>query len=302
MDDESSAGTESRPGSSGRRGRTPVSSTTSGASCSSPVPSRAVTRSRRGPTNRASPRRSVTPASRSRRSPRPELLHDALLAVTHRGPARPRRGELDAVVGAASRQVRHPGAGHQRLGRHAAGVDAGAAEQMPLDQRRPAPRSASATASGTPPDRSPPPAPPRSASTPGTTLQSPSTQRRRHCAPKPPCRCPPRGAQISPGLRGPSGFHRNALRVLLVEDSEADATLIVHALQTEGRLVRFHRVDTARRSGRRFSPRLGTSSSPTTGCRSSTPSRRWPGFRKAGWTCPSSSSPARWTRRAPSRR
>jgi PAS domain S-box-containing protein len=30
-----------------------------------------------------------------------------------------------------------------------------------------------------------------------------------------------------------------------VEDSEADTTLIVHALQTEGRLVRFHRVDTA---------------------------------------------------------
>jgi two-component system cell cycle sensor histidine kinase/response regulator CckA len=39
--------------------------------------------------------------------------------------------------------------------------------------------------------------------------------------------------------------NRSALRVLLVEDSEADATLIVHALQTEGRLVRFHRVDTA---------------------------------------------------------
>ena len=38
---------------------------------------------------------------------------------------------------------------------------------------------------------------------------------------------------------------RSALRVLLVEDSEPDATLIVHALQTEGRLVRFHRVDTA---------------------------------------------------------
>ena len=37
---------------------------------------------------------------------------------------------------------------------------------------------------------------------------------------------------------------RSALRVLLVEDSEADATLIVHALQTEGRLVRFHRVET----------------------------------------------------------
>jgi two-component system cell cycle sensor histidine kinase/response regulator CckA len=35
------------------------------------------------------------------------------------------------------------------------------------------------------------------------------------------------------------------MRLLLVEDSEADATLIVHALQTEGRLVRFHRVDTA---------------------------------------------------------
>ena len=38
---------------------------------------------------------------------------------------------------------------------------------------------------------------------------------------------------------------RSALRLLLVEDSEADTTLIVHELQTEGRLVRFHRVETA---------------------------------------------------------
>jgi PAS domain S-box-containing protein len=40
-------------------------------------------------------------------------------------------------------------------------------------------------------------------------------------------------------------MNRSAMRVLLVEDSEADSTLIVHALQSQGRLVRFHRVDTA---------------------------------------------------------
>jgi PAS domain S-box-containing protein len=54
------------------------------------------------------------------------------------------------------------------------------------------------------------------------------------------------GGQIRYRLVRPSPApSRSALRVLLVEDSEADATLIVHALQTEGRLVRFHRVDTA---------------------------------------------------------
>ena len=41
----------------------------------------------------------------------------------------------DAVVGGAAREVRGVGAGDQRLGRHAAGVDAGAAEQMALDER-----------------------------------------------------------------------------------------------------------------------------------------------------------------------
>ncbi len=37
---------------------------------------------------------------------------------------------------------------------------------------------------------------------------------------------------------------RDVLRVLLVEDSEADAALIVHALSSEGRLIRPERVDT----------------------------------------------------------
>ena len=46
-------------------------------------------------------------------------------------------------------------------------------------------------------------------------------------------------------MRPSQASTRSALRVLVVEDSEADATLIVHALQSEGRLVRFHRVDTA---------------------------------------------------------
>ncbi|HET9158014.1 MAG TPA: response regulator, partial [Myxococcaceae bacterium] len=50
-------------------------------------------------------------------------------------------------------------------------------------------------------------------------------------------------------MRPLSASNRSALRVLLVEDSEADATLIVHALQAEGRLVRFHRVDSAEAFG-----------------------------------------------------
>ena len=43
--------------------------------------------------------------------------------------------EDDAVVGGAAREVRGIGAGDQRLGRHAAGVDAGAAEELALDER-----------------------------------------------------------------------------------------------------------------------------------------------------------------------
>ena len=42
---------------------------------------------------------------------------------------------IDAELGAAPRDVRGVGARDQRLGRHAAGVDAGAAEQLALDQR-----------------------------------------------------------------------------------------------------------------------------------------------------------------------
>ena len=44
----------------------------------------------------------------------------------------------DAVVGGAARHRRHLGAGDQRLGRAAAGVDAGAPEVAPLDDRHPA--------------------------------------------------------------------------------------------------------------------------------------------------------------------
>ena len=43
--------------------------------------------------------------------------------------------EHDAVFGGAAGEVRGVGAGDQRLGRHAAGVDAGAAEQLALDER-----------------------------------------------------------------------------------------------------------------------------------------------------------------------
>ncbi len=41
--------------------------------------------------------------------------------------------DADAVIGAAAREMRRIGAGHQRLGRLAAGVDAGAAHMLALD-------------------------------------------------------------------------------------------------------------------------------------------------------------------------
>ena len=43
--------------------------------------------------------------------------------------------EHDAVVGGPAREMCGIGAGHQRFGRHAAGVDAGAAEQLAFDER-----------------------------------------------------------------------------------------------------------------------------------------------------------------------
>ena len=54
----------------------------------------------------------------------------------------------DAEIGGAPGHVGGVGAGHQRLGRHAAGVDAGAAEQLALDERDLHPRAVSRPASG----------------------------------------------------------------------------------------------------------------------------------------------------------
>src|SRR5262249_38014249 len=82
----------------------------------------------------------------------------------------------------------------------------------------------------------------------------PGPRGRHSCAPWPPSLlhpgrvqiCRPSVAEERPlSVKTTTALTRSALRVLLVEDSEVDATLIVHALQTEGRLVRFHRVDTA---------------------------------------------------------
>src|SRR5262245_4725084 len=44
---------------------------------------------------------------------------------------------LDAIFGSAADLVRHPRACHQRLGRNAAGVDAGTANMLALDDRGP---------------------------------------------------------------------------------------------------------------------------------------------------------------------
>ena len=48
-----------------------------------------------------------------------------------------RAGNAHAIVPRAPGQVRHARACHQGLGRHAAGIDAGAAHQVPLDHRHP---------------------------------------------------------------------------------------------------------------------------------------------------------------------
>src|SRR5438876_31354 len=46
-----------------------------------------------------------------------------------------RAGERHAIIGGAAGKMRGIGARHHRLGRHAAGVDAGAADELALDQR-----------------------------------------------------------------------------------------------------------------------------------------------------------------------
>ena len=55
------------------------------------------------------------------------------------------RSGPDAVVPAAPGQVRGVGAGHQRLGRNASGVDTGAAEQFAFDYRDALPGSGQPT-------------------------------------------------------------------------------------------------------------------------------------------------------------
>ena len=64
-------------------------------------------------------------------TPSRELADTASLrAFTARHVDADRAVERHAVIGGAAREVRGIGAGDQRLGRHAAGVDAGAAEQL----------------------------------------------------------------------------------------------------------------------------------------------------------------------------
>ena len=64
------------------------------------------------------------------------LPDDGVLARLHRLHVDADRTDADAVVGGAPGNVRGAGARHQRLGRDAAVVDAGAAEVLALDQRR----------------------------------------------------------------------------------------------------------------------------------------------------------------------
>ena len=56
-------------------------------------------------------------------------------ALTRFMSTRDRPPSDDAEIGGAARQVGGIGAGDQRLGRDAAGVDAGAAEELALDER-----------------------------------------------------------------------------------------------------------------------------------------------------------------------
>src|SRR5262249_51945990 len=142
----------------------------------------------------------------------------------------------------------HSGARHQSLGGRASDVDAGPAHLIPFHHRGPPARARQRHRQGNP------------------TLSRSDHHRipRLHRGPRGMAPCvlahtvapcvrilstllsPGSGGQIRYLLVRPSPApSRSALRVLLVEDSEADATLIVHALQAEGRLVRFHRVDTA---------------------------------------------------------
>ena len=126
-------GTSWTPGMSGTRARPPTLMKIRGAvSCSSP------TRTVSGPSNRAWPWMTVQPSMpRSHFSTPARALAETAsaraltlpmsicdVAVQH-----------DAVVGGAPREMRRVRAGDQRLGRHAAGVHAGAAEQLALDER-----------------------------------------------------------------------------------------------------------------------------------------------------------------------
>ena len=124
----------STPGMGGTAARPPTLMKMRGADSTS-SPTRTCGRALRSGRARAAP---CSPACRaaSRSMPPRERCHDGVGA---RLDARHVHGDgaldHDAVVARAARQVRGVGAGDQRLGGHASRVDAGPAEQAPLDER-----------------------------------------------------------------------------------------------------------------------------------------------------------------------
>src|SRR5687767_5970930 len=65
----------------------------------------------------------------------PRLLGDLILACLHALHVDTHGADVDAVLGGASGHARRVRARHHRLGRNAAGVDAGSAEDLALDER-----------------------------------------------------------------------------------------------------------------------------------------------------------------------
>ena len=120
-----------------RPGGTPVLMNTRSASSTPPVHRHLLA----GPVNRASAQIRSSPAAASirRRLPARKLLTMARLRSRTRAMSTATGPVLDAVVGAAPGEVGHPGARHHGLGGRTALVDAGAADVLALDQRRPPP-------------------------------------------------------------------------------------------------------------------------------------------------------------------
>src|SRR5712691_10951695 len=131
-------GTRSKPSSGGRDARTPTLMKSRSALTARALPSFKRTCKDFGPVKLASPKINSRFAvfSRALLDSIAETVHHVTLALSNPFHVHADRTGANSIIGSTARQVRHPSAGHHRLGWSATFVHAGSPNMLALDQSR----------------------------------------------------------------------------------------------------------------------------------------------------------------------